>query len=83
MWLELLKTKDEAFVIFKKIKVAAELESGCQMKAFRTNCGGEFSSGIFVTFCRENEIKHNTTTPYTLPWWSVVIRVLLRWRGAY
>jgi hypothetical protein len=65
MWLELLKTKDEAFVMFKKIKVAAELESGCQLKAFRTDCGGEFNSGIFVTFCRENGIKHNTTTPYS------------------
>jgi len=65
MWLELLKSKDEAFTYFKKIKAAAELESGCKLKAFRTDCGGEFNSGIFVTFCREQGIKHNTTTPYT------------------
>jgi transposase InsO family protein len=49
---------------FKKIKAAAELELGCKLKAFRTDCGGEFNSGMFVTFCREQGIKHNTTTPY-------------------
>ena len=65
MWLELLATKDEAFVCFKKIKAAAEMESGRRLKAFRTDCGGEFNSGMFVTFCNDNGIKHNRTTPYT------------------
>ena len=65
MWLELQATKDEAFVCFKKIKAAAEMESGRRLKAFRTDCGGEFNSGVFVTFCNDNGIKHNRTTPYT------------------
>jgi transposase InsO family protein len=65
MWLDLLRTKDEVFLYFKKIKASAELESGCRLKAFRTDRGGEFNSGVFITFCREEGIKHNTTTPYT------------------
>jgi transposase InsO family protein len=65
MWLELLASKDEAFVHFKKIKAATEVESGCRLKSFRTDRGGEFNSGIFVTFCNEHGIRHNTTTPYT------------------
>ena len=65
MWLERLATKAEAFVQFKKIKAEAELESGHQLKAFRTDCGGDFNSGLFMTFCRDSGIKHHTTTPYT------------------
>jgi hypothetical protein len=26
--------------------------------------GGEFNSGVFVAFCSEHGIKHNTTTLY-------------------
>jgi len=42
MWLELLATKAEAFVQFKKIKAEAELESDRQLKAFRSDCGGDW-----------------------------------------
>jgi len=65
MWLELLSAKSEAFDHFKKIKTIAELESGRHLKAFRTDCGGEFKSGIFITLCTEHGINHNKTTPYT------------------
>jgi len=65
MWIELLSTKDDAMACFKKFRVAAELESGCRLKALRTDGGGEFNSGAFVIFCNEHGIRHNTTTPYT------------------
>jgi len=65
MWLELLATKDEALSSFKKIKVGAEVESGHRLKAFRTDRGGEFNSGMFVAYCNEQGIKRNTTTPYS------------------
>ncbi|XP_066380736.1 uncharacterized protein [Miscanthus floridulus] len=45
MWLELLSTKDEALVYFKKVVAVAEVELGHWLKAFRTDCGGEFNSG--------------------------------------
>jgi transposase InsO family protein len=65
MWLELLASKDDALQYFKKTKTAAEVESSCHLKAFRTDRGGEFNSGAFVAFCNEHGIKHNTTTPYS------------------
>lgn len=65
MWLELLSTKDEALVYFKKVVAVAKVESGHRLKAFRTDCGGEFNSGAFVTFYSDHGMKHNTTTPYT------------------
>lgn len=56
---------DEALEHFKKIKVAAEVESGHRLKAFRTDRGGEFNSGAFMVFCNDHGIKHNTTTTYS------------------
>lgn len=49
----------------KKVKNEAETESGRQLKAFRSDRGGEFNSGAFVVFCRDHGIKHYTTTPYS------------------
>jgi hypothetical protein len=57
MWLELLRSKDEAFASFKKVKAAAESESGKCLKAFRTDRGGEFNSGVFTIYCNEQGIK--------------------------
>jgi hypothetical protein len=65
MWVELLKTKDQALDCFKKIKARAEVEAGNRLKALRTDRGGEFNSHLFTMFCNENGIKHYTTTPYT------------------
>ena len=65
MWLELLARKDEAFVAFKKVKCAAEMESGRRLKVFRIDRGGEFKSGVFTVYCTEQGIKRNTTAPYT------------------
>ena len=65
MWLELLKTKDQALECFKRIKLRAESESGGKLKALRTDRGGEFTSHLFSIFCTERGIKHYTTTPYT------------------
>lgn len=65
MWIELLASKDEALICFKKFKAAAELESGRRLKAFRTDRGGEFNSGAFAVFCSDHGIRRNTTTPYS------------------
>jgi len=65
MWLELLASKDEALGYFKKFKVAAELESGHRLKAFKTDRGGEFNSRASLVYCNEQGIRLNTTTAYT------------------
>jgi hypothetical protein len=65
MWIDLMATKDQALMYFKKFRAAVELESGNRLKAFRSDRGGEFNSGAFSSFCHEHGIKRNTTTPYT------------------
>jgi len=65
MWLELMATKDEALMYFRRFKTAVELESGCKLRAFRSDRGGEFNSGAFASFCQDQGIKHNTTASYT------------------
>jgi len=65
MWVEMLKTKDQALDYFKKIKLRAEVESGEKLKALRTDRGGEFTSNLFSIFCSDGGIKHYTTTPYS------------------
>jgi hypothetical protein len=65
MWLEVLRSKDEAFHFFKKTKALAESDRGVKLRAFRTNGGGEFNSLEFTTLCEEAGIRRNTTTPYS------------------
>ena len=65
MWIELLRSKDEALAYLKKIKARAETELEGKLKAVRTDRGGEFNSSQFIVFCTEFGIKHYTTTPYT------------------
>jgi transposase InsO family protein len=75
MWVEMLKTKDQALDCFKKIKLRAEVESGGKLKALRTDKGGEFTSNMFLFFCSEGGIKHYTTTPYSPQQNGVVERI--------
>jgi hypothetical protein len=65
MWVEMLKSKDQALEMFKKVVARAENESGAKLKAMRTYRGREFNSNMFSIFCSEGGIKHYTTTPYT------------------
>ena len=65
MWVEMLKTKDQALTHLKKIKERAEVDRGVRLKAVRTDRGGEFNSTIFTVFCNQAGIKHYTTTPYS------------------
>lgn len=39
MWVEMLKTKDQALECFKRIKLRAELECDSKLKAVRTDMG--------------------------------------------
>ena len=64
MWLELLASKSEALQYFRKIKMAAEVESGHRLKAFRSDRGGEFNLGTFIEFRDEHGIKHNIPAFY-------------------
>ena len=65
MWLEVLRSKDEALKFFKKICALAENEHGLKLRVFRSDRGGEFNSGQFRDFCNEQGIKRHTTAPYS------------------
>ena len=65
MWLELLRSKDEAYSHFKKIKVMAEADGNCKLRVFRSDRGGEFNSIEFREYCEQSGIKHFSTAPYT------------------
>jgi transposase InsO family protein len=64
MWVEMLKSEDQALECFKRIKLRAETKSDCKLKAL-TDRGGEFTSNLFSVFCSQGGIKHYTTTPYS------------------
>jgi hypothetical protein len=65
MWLELLKTQDEAFVRFKKIQAYAEAKQHCRLRAFRSDRGGEFNSNEIKSWCAEHGVEHFTMAPYS------------------
>ena len=65
MWVVLLRSKDEAFEAFKKLKAATEMEHKVKVRALRTDRGGEFTSNEFNDYCEKIGIKRFLTAPYT------------------
>ncbi|KAL0356305.1 UNVERIFIED_CONTAM: Retrovirus-related Pol polyprotein from transposon TNT 1-94 [Sesamum radiatum] len=65
-WVYFLKHKSEAFEIFKRFKTRVEKESGFEIKALRTDRGGEFTSNEFKAFCELHGIRRPMTVPRTL-----------------
>ena len=51
MWVVLLRSKDEAFEVFKKLKAATEMEHKLKVRALRTDRDGEFTSNEFNDYC--------------------------------
>ncbi|KAM1823768.1 hypothetical protein FF1_025765 [Malus domestica] len=62
-WVYFLKQKSEVFGAFKKFKAAVEKESGCKIKAMRSDRGGEFTSKEFQEFYKANGIRRPLTVP--------------------
>ncbi|KAL0400394.1 UNVERIFIED_CONTAM: Copia protein [Sesamum radiatum] len=54
-----------AFETFKKFKTCVEKESGFEIKALRTDRGGEFTSNKFKVFCESYGIRRPMTVPRT------------------
>nr|KAJ0194254.1 hypothetical protein LSAT_V11C800406360 [Lactuca sativa] len=61
----LLRSKDEAFDAFKRYKAEVENQLERHIKILRSDRGGEYFNQEFDTFCEENGIKHERTSPYT------------------
>lgn len=65
MWTILLGEKSEAFEKFKRFKTLVEQETKTEIKTFRTDRGGEFTSYEFQAYCDKNGIKRHLTAPYS------------------
>nr|KAJ0208302.1 hypothetical protein LSAT_V11C500255750 [Lactuca sativa] len=65
MWVYLLKTKDEAFQVFKNFRAKVEAETSEKVKILRTDHRGEFLSSQFTTYCDETGLERHYTAPYS------------------
>src|SRR4051812_46371629 len=65
MWVELLKTKDEAARAIVKFQAATEVECWHKLRVLRTDRGGEFTSATFYEHCAESGVQRHLTAPYT------------------
>lgn len=74
MWVYMIKSKDEALLVFKKIKALVEKENTQKHKMLRTDCGGEFLSREFFELCAEIGVHHHLTSSYSPQQNSVVER---------
>ena len=60
-WVYVLKRKSDVFAKFKEWKV--ERLTGRKLKVFRTDNGGEFTSGEFEEYLQHEGVKHELTVP--------------------
>jgi hypothetical protein len=63
-WIYFLKTKDEVFSKFKEFKALIENLYERKIKILRLDNGGEYTSKVFVNFCKDVGIKRELTTSY-------------------
>lgn len=64
MWIHVIKSKSDAFAVFKKFRALVENKSEHKLKALRTNQGGEFLSCQFAALCDEDGVARHLTAPY-------------------
>jgi hypothetical protein len=85
MWVEMLRSKDEALAYFRRVKARAKTEFEGKLKAIRTDRGGEFNSTQFSVFFAVSMASSTTPPPLIHPnkmeWWSVETKQWWRWQG--
>ena len=64
-WVYPIKKKSNVFPVFKKYKARVELESDKKIKCLRTNNGGQYIDGEFLTFYKQEGIQRQLTVAYT------------------
>ena len=60
-WVYMLKHKSDTFSTFQQFKVMAEKHYKSSIHFLRTDCGGEFTSNEFNSFCANSGIIHHLT----------------------
>ena len=61
----LMRTKDQAFDMFKCYKTLVENQLEKKIKILRNDRGGEYFPIEFTGFCEENGLIHQASAPYT------------------
>ena len=64
-WVYFLKTKSEAFSMFRNFKCMVETQSDQKIMVLRTDNGGEYTLNEFNAFCQEAGIVHQLIVPYS------------------
>ena len=59
-----MQKKSETFSKFCEFKALVEKESGKQVKALRSDNGGEYISGEFKDFCSKEVIQRELIAPH-------------------
>ena len=59
IWVQLLKSKDEAFAALKRFHAFVTTQTGRKLKCLPTNNGGDYTSAEFKTFCEILGIKRD------------------------
>jgi hypothetical protein len=63
-WIFFMQKKDQTFSKFCEFKALVEKESGKQVKALRSNNGGEYISNEFKEFCSREGIRRELIAPH-------------------
>jgi hypothetical protein len=63
-WIFFMQKKDQTFSKFCEFKALVEKESGKQVKALRSNNGGEYISNEFKDFCSRQGIRRELIAPH-------------------
>ena len=63
-WIFFMQNKSETFSNFCEFKALVEKESGKQVKALRSDNGGEYISSEFKDFCRKEGIRREPIVPH-------------------
>jgi transposase InsO family protein len=63
-WILFMQKKDQTFSKFHEFKALVEKESGKQVKALRSDNGGEYISNKFKEFCSREGIRRELIVPH-------------------
>jgi transposase InsO family protein len=64
-WVYFMRKKSDVFEYFKKFKNMVEKQTGKSIKILRSDQGGEYTSGAFIRYCKNNGIQQQFTVPHT------------------
>ena len=76
--IDLIKSKDEAFSVYKNFAMWVKTQHGIQIKHLRSDRGGEYTSGDFSKYLKEQGTKWRLTTHDT-PQHNGVVESLNCW----